>query len=129
MPRYAYDTPTFKTEALRLVTNVQLLKRLLQRNERLIQLYLCLLWQALAKRCVTKAMPIHIIDGKCHIKKRRSRITCFGRLLGFISRDWLFMASGADTHTQTHTHIARKKTISINQVHAGRRPARAWFKK
>ena len=41
--RDAHGTPTFKTEAFRLVSNVQLVKQLLLRNERLIQHYLALL--------------------------------------------------------------------------------------
>ena len=43
--RDAHGTPTFKTEALRLVSNVQLVKELLLRNELLIQHYLALLRQ------------------------------------------------------------------------------------
>ena len=40
---------------------------------------------------------------------------------------------GGHTHTHTHTHTSthtdvRTGTISRNQAHAGRRPARAWFK-
>ena len=40
-----YGTPTFKTKALRIVSNVQLVKRLLLRNEWQIQHYLALLQQ------------------------------------------------------------------------------------
>ena len=43
--RNPHGTPTFKTEELRLVSNVQLVKRLLPCNERQIQRYLALLWQ------------------------------------------------------------------------------------
>ena len=39
-----YDTPTFKTNALRLVSNEGGLKRLLQLYKRLIKPYLSVLW-------------------------------------------------------------------------------------
>ena len=39
----------------------------------------------------------------------------------------ILIASGADTHTNTYIHV-RTETISRNQVHAGHRPARTWFK-
>ena len=42
---HQYDTPTFKTKALRLVTNEGRLKRLLLLYKRLIQPYLSLVWQ------------------------------------------------------------------------------------
>ena len=41
--RDAHSTPTFKTEALHLVSNVQLVKGLVLRNEQLIQHYCALL--------------------------------------------------------------------------------------
>ena len=41
---YPYDTPTFKTKALRLVSNEGRVKHLLQRYKRLIQPNLSLLW-------------------------------------------------------------------------------------
>ena len=44
MLRQPYDTPTFKTNALRLVSNEGWLKRLLQLYKRLIQPYLSLFW-------------------------------------------------------------------------------------
>ena len=40
-----HGMPTFKTKALHLVSNVQLVKRLLPYNERQIQYYLALLWK------------------------------------------------------------------------------------
>ena len=40
-----HSMPTFITEALRLVSNVQLVKRLLLYNEQQIQHYLAFLWQ------------------------------------------------------------------------------------
>ena len=43
--RNPHDTPTFKTEALHLVSNVQLVKRLLPRNEQQIPRNLAPLWQ------------------------------------------------------------------------------------
>ena len=43
--RNPHGMPTFKTDALRLVSNVQLIKQLLLSNEQQIQCYLALLWQ------------------------------------------------------------------------------------
>ena len=43
--RNPHGTPTYKTKALRLVSNVQLVKRLLPCNGRQIQHYLALLWK------------------------------------------------------------------------------------
>ena len=43
--RNPHGTPTIKTKALRLVSNVQLVKRLLPCNERQIQHYLAVLWK------------------------------------------------------------------------------------
>ena len=44
MLRHQYDTPTFKTNALRLDSNEGQLKRLLLQYKRLIQPYLSLVW-------------------------------------------------------------------------------------
>ena len=43
--RNPHGTSTFKTEALCLVSNIQLIKRSLPCNEQQIQCYLALLWQ------------------------------------------------------------------------------------
>ena len=43
--RNTHGAPTFKAEALRLVSNVKLVKWLLPCNERQIQHYLALLWK------------------------------------------------------------------------------------
>ena len=42
--RHQYDTPTFKTDALRLDSNEGRLKRLLLQYKRLIQPYLSFVW-------------------------------------------------------------------------------------
>ena len=65
--RNPHGTPTFKTKALRLVSNVQLVKRLLPCNEQQIQL-------------ITKVPPINSIDSKCRAKKLKSSRTC---LIGY----------------------------------------------
>ena len=44
MLRHQYDTPTFKTNALRLDSNEGWLKRLLLQYKRIIQPYLSLVW-------------------------------------------------------------------------------------
>ena len=63
-----HGMPTFKTEALRLVSNgnVQLFKCLLLQNKWQIQRYFALLWQEFMMRFITKAPPISFIDSKCH---------------------------------------------------------------
>ena len=48
MLRHPYDTPTFKTNLLCLVTNEGQLKRLLLLYKQIIQSYLSLLWLQLA---------------------------------------------------------------------------------
>ena len=53
---------------------------------------------------VTKATPIQFIDGKSRIKKRNSRKTALYDYYTCLSRYLLLMASGADTHTDTHIH-------------------------
>ena len=53
---------------------------------------------------LTKATSIQFIDGKCHIKKRKSCKTALSGYYACVSRDLLLMPSGADTHTHTHTH-------------------------
>ena len=83
------------------------------------------------KCCVTKAMTIHFIDGKCDIK--------FNLYLSksLISRYWLLMSLEPVTHTHTHTHMhtnmqthkhtnVRTKSLSKNQV-CGLWPMHNWF--
>ena len=50
---------------------------------------------------VTKAMVIQFIDGKCHIKKQKSRKTTLSGYYVCVSCDLLLMPSGADTHIPT----------------------------
>ena len=69
--------------------------------------------------CIIKAMSMHFIDSKCHIKKMK---TCRTGLTGYrcLSSDLLLMQMGIDTHVCTHTNFPDKtKIISINQVHTG----------
>ena len=62
---------------------------------------------------VTKAMDIQFINGKCHIKKRKSRKTALSGYYTCVSRELLLMASGAntqtDTQTCTYTHMLTRK--------------------
>ena len=64
-----------------------------------------LLRQAFTMGSVTKATPIHFIDSKSRIKKRRDRKTAVSSYYACPSRDLLLVASGADTHTHILTHI------------------------
>ena len=68
------------------------------------------------------ATPIHFIDGKCrmkYLKAGKSRKTRLTNRTRPISRHWLLMASGVDTHTHTYTD-ARTKAISRNQARGAR---------
>ena len=72
MLRHPYDTPTFKTKALRFVTNEGWLKRLLLLYKWLTQHYLSLLWLLLAMHFVTRVTPIDDIDSKSHKTELKS---------------------------------------------------------
>ena len=95
--------PTFVIEALRLVSDVQLVKRLLLLNEWLIQHYR-LIWQEFTTCFVTKATPINSIDGVRHTKKLKSSRTYLTDYLGFISCKQFLLTWGAYTCTHTHKH-------------------------
>ena len=65
---------------------------------------------------VTRATAIQFIDGKCHIKKRKSYKTALSDYYACVSCDLLLMPWGrthtyiqAHTHPRTHTH-ARAQT-------------------
>ena len=81
--------------------------------------------------CVTKAIPIHFIDDKCHIKQLKSRkvVNLFTNHTRSISQYFMPLVINAlgGGYTCTHTH-ARTKVISRNQVCTGLQPACAWFK-
>ena len=117
MLRDPHGTPTFITEALYLVDDVQLLNCHLLLNKRLILRYLSLLWLEFTTRFITKAMPINNIDSRCCIKKPENSIAYITGYSGFISRELFLLAWGVDTHT--HTDV-RTKVISRNQARAGR---------
>ena len=61
---HPYDTPTFKTNSLRLDSNEGRVKHLLLLYKRLIQPYLNLLWLLLATHFVIRVMPIDNINSK-----------------------------------------------------------------
>ena len=99
-----HTSTRFITKVLCLATNIGLLKCLL------LQLVWHQLCQAFLTCCVTKAMPIHSINGKCCIKKLKS---C---RKGLISYPGTFNVSAINTlggrpwrwtHTQTHRHRHR----------------------
>ena len=68
------------------------------------------------RRIVTKATAIQFINGKCHIKKQKSRKTALSGYYVCASRDLLLMSSGADTHTHANIPMFVDKTIAKNQV-------------
>ena len=79
--------------------------------------------------CVTKAIPIHFINDKCHLKSRKGCKICLTNHTRFISQyitPLVINALGGE-HTCTHTH-ARTKVISRNQVCTSLQPACTWFK-
>ena len=55
-------------------------------------------------RIVTKATTIQFIDGKCHIKKRKSRKTALSSYYACVSCDLLLVPLGADTYKHTQTY-------------------------
>ena len=59
---HPYDTPTFKTNVLRLASDEGRMKCLLLLYKGLIQPYLCLFWLLLATHFVTRVMPIDDIE-------------------------------------------------------------------
>ena len=61
----------------------------------------------------TKAKPIQFIDGKCHIKKRKSHKTALSGYYAYVSHDLLLMPSGADTHLLTHKQKPFQETNLI----------------
>ena len=69
---YPYDKLTFKTKALRLVSNEGRVKCLLLLYKWIIQRYLSLLWLQLAMHFTTRAMLINDIDGKSHKMELKS---------------------------------------------------------
>ena len=104
---------TFRTEALRLVSNVRLVNSFTVKGMANTALP-CSSVVVSHDALVTKAPPISNIDGKCHIKKLKSSRTSLIGYSGFIPREWLLIAWGADTCVS----ISRTKTISRNQARA-----------
>ena len=67
--------------------------------------------------CVTKAILMHFINSKSHIKKLKSRRTAFQLLRVPFSCELLLTPSGTDTHT--HTNFRNKSNpyrSSVNLV-------------
>ena len=97
--------PTFKTEALQLVSNVQLVKRHLLRNEWQIQHYLVLCWQEFMTHFITKTTPISNVNSKYRIKKLKSSRTYLA--------DWLFWLQWISIAWDTHIHKYTYKQTCI----------------
>ena len=98
----------------------------------LVQCNLSVLWQAFTTHSVTKAMPIQFIDSKNYNYKETERpYNCCIWLL-HMPFSWLAINVLRGGHTQTHTRTRyitfKDETISRKQIHAGLRPAYAWFK-
>ena len=79
---------------------------------------------------VTKAMPIHFIDGKCHIKTQNSVKSCktdlpnHAWLSHHITPLVIASLGGGYTDTQTHTHML---TCELKQFQKSRHtPACSW---
>ena len=57
--------------------------------------------------CVNKTMPIHFIDGKCHIKQGKAMklvLPIRHGLYHTISQHWLLMPLRVDTHILMHIY-------------------------
>ena len=68
--------------------------------------------------------PTNNIDYNCHIKAIELILTIIWGLYHATSRHYLFIASGADTHTRKQTFVDKS-----NSKKPGAQPVRAWFKK
>ena len=79
-------------------------------------------------RIVTTAMAIQFIDGKCHIKKRKSHKTTLSDYYACVSHDLLLMPSEVDTHTHAHIPTHEQKRFQETR-HARPKATHAWFKK
>ena len=87
-----HSMPTFITEVLCLVGDVQLLNCHLLLNEWLILRYLSLLWLEFMTRFITKVTPINNIDSRCRLKKPESSIGYITGYSGFISHELFLLA-------------------------------------
>ena len=71
---------------------------------------------------VTKAKPIHFIDGKCHIKqlkKWKSHKTITWSISHHIMPLVSIMLSGVDTHVCTHIPMHEQKQFQETRCAAG----------
>ena len=85
-------------------------------------------WQVFMTCCVTKAMPIYFINGKCHIKQLKSVKSHKNGLYHAIPHHWIIMHLEADTthrHTNGHMNQSNFKKTGTCQPH---RLACAWIK-
>ena len=74
---------------------------------------------------VTKATAIQFINGKCHIKKRKSHKTVLSGYYACVLCDLLLLPSG-----RTHTHIQTRMHAHIPTCNSKKSwPAHTWFKK
>ena len=108
MCMFTYAIPTFITEALRLVTQVQLLLTIVTVNERLIQCWLTLVRLVTTTRFIYNYTPTTYNDCSCH----KSCRTCLSNHMEFISchiMSLVINSLGVDTHTQTHIPTSAQK--------------------
>ena len=84
----------------------------------------CLLQRVFMACCVTKATPIHFINGKCHIKKLKSYRTDLTSYLGCISYELLLMPSLSSRYTTN----SWTKAISRNQASTSLQLVHTWLK-
>ena len=74
--------------------------------------HLSFLWQAFTMCCVNMAMPIHLIDGKCHmkwLKAGKHQKTCLTITHSlYHATSYLWPRGWTHTHTHKHTDMQAK---------------------
>ena len=98
--RTALSTPTFQTESLSFVSNIQLVTWLLLCIMKSKYSVTLLFFGSNSRyNSLLRPQPFNIIDSECRTKKPKSSRTCLIGYLGFILRKRFLIAQG-----QTHTH-------------------------
>ena len=119
---FMYTTPTFITEELCLVTQVQLLLMTVIVNKRLIQCWLTLVRLVTMTRSNFNATPTTDSNCSCHIKA----VELFNQSYGVHIMPLVINSLGGGyTHTHTHTHTHTNTHTDVRTETTLRNQARA----